>query len=113
MPTGADTKTGYLFCSECDDFIYDMKLDEMHLAAIVSAEEKQTRFRGTCLIPKRSYLLRDLLNCSVSKKPREMFKPWVPSPREASALEGAELIPCQGMIAKFTWSLSLLIAQFL
>ncbi|KAF8193361.1 hypothetical protein BJ912DRAFT_960846 [Pholiota molesta] len=73
----ADTKTGYLFCSECDDFIYDMKLDEMHLAAIVSAEEKQTKFR-------------------VSKKPREMFKPWVPSPRESSALEGAELIPCQG-----------------
>ncbi|KAF9483191.1 cysteine proteinase [Pholiota conissans] len=73
----ADTKTGYLFCAGCDDFIYDVKLDELHLAAIVSAEEKQTKFR-------------------VSKKPRETYKPWVPSPRESTALEGAEPIPCQG-----------------
>ncbi|KAF8963160.1 hypothetical protein BDZ97DRAFT_2017931 [Flammula alnicola] len=72
-----DAKTGYVFCSECDDFIYDLKLDEMHLAAAVSAEEKQTKFQ-------------------VSKKPRETFKPWVPNSRETSALEGAEAIPCQG-----------------
>jgi hypothetical protein len=30
----------------CDDFIYDSKVDEMHLAAVVSAEEKQTKFQG-------------------------------------------------------------------
>jgi hypothetical protein len=30
----------------CDDFIYDGKVDEMHLAAVVSAEEKQTKFQG-------------------------------------------------------------------
>lgn len=42
---GADTKTGYLFCSECDDFIYDPKLDSMHLEAIVSADAKQAKFQ--------------------------------------------------------------------
>ncbi len=42
---GADTKTGYLFCSECDDFIYDPKLDSMHLEASVSADAKQAKFQ--------------------------------------------------------------------
>lgn len=43
---GADTKTGSIFCAECQDFIYDPKVDEIYLAAVVMAEEKQTKFQG-------------------------------------------------------------------
>lgn len=33
---------------------------------------------------------------TVAKKPRETYKPWVPDANETSALETAEVIPCQG-----------------
>ena len=43
---GVDAKTGYIFCSECNDFIYDSKFQERHLVTILSAEEKLTKFKG-------------------------------------------------------------------
>lgn len=73
----ADSKTGSVFCAECSNFIYDPRLDEIHLAAVLAAEEKQTQFQ-------------------VSKKRREPFKPWVPNEKELAALEGMETVPCQG-----------------
>ncbi|KAF8151031.1 hypothetical protein B0H34DRAFT_731104 [Crassisporium funariophilum] len=71
-----DPKSGYIFCSACDDFVYEARLEETYLTTVVTAEEKQTRFQ-------------------VGKKPRETFKPWMPTPKEVSALEGAETISCQ------------------
>ncbi len=43
---GVDAKTGYIFCSECNDFIYDSQLEERHLVTTLSAEEKLTKFKG-------------------------------------------------------------------
>jgi len=59
-----DSKTGYLFCSLCDDFIYDGKVDEIHLAAVVSAEEKQTKFQSA-LVYKDRYFLQLIAPSSV------------------------------------------------
>ncbi|KAJ7728518.1 hypothetical protein B0H16DRAFT_1588885 [Mycena metata] len=73
----ADVKTGSIYCYECRDFIYDAKVDEIYLAAIVTAEEEQTRFQ-------------------VAKKHRERFQSWAPSPQDTTALENAVAIPCQG-----------------
>lgn len=46
--SGADVKTGAVFCYECNDFIYDAKLDEIYVCAVVAAEEKLTlaKFQG-------------------------------------------------------------------
>ncbi|KAJ7922392.1 hypothetical protein B0H13DRAFT_1983023 [Mycena leptocephala] len=74
---GADVKTGSIFCFECRDFIYHPKVDELYLAAIVTAEEEQTRFQ-------------------VAKKNRERFQSWAPTAQDATALENAVTIPCQG-----------------
>ncbi|KAJ6615868.1 hypothetical protein B0H10DRAFT_2039331 [Mycena sp. CBHHK59/15] len=73
----ADVKSGSIFCFECQDFIYDAKVDEMYLATLVTAEEEQTKFQ-------------------VAKKRREKYQPWVPTAQDASALEGSVAIPCQG-----------------
>ncbi|KAJ7735623.1 hypothetical protein DFH07DRAFT_843427 [Mycena maculata] len=73
----ADVKSGSIFCFECRDFIYDAKVDEMYLAATVTAEEGETRFQ-------------------VAKKHRERFQPWVPTAQDAVALENSVAIPCQG-----------------
>lgn len=42
----ADTKTGSIFCAQCQDFIYHPKVDEIYLAAVVMTEEQQTKFQG-------------------------------------------------------------------
>ncbi|KAJ7503328.1 hypothetical protein B0H11DRAFT_1975258 [Mycena galericulata] len=73
----ADLKSGSIFCSQCRDFIYDAKVDEMHLASIVTAEEEETRFQ-------------------VAKKHRERFQTWVPTAQDTAALENSVPIPCQG-----------------
>jgi hypothetical protein len=44
--TGADIKTGAVFCRQCNDFIYDAKLDEIYVSTVVAAEEKLTKFQG-------------------------------------------------------------------
>ncbi|KAJ7881755.1 hypothetical protein B0H14DRAFT_2340180 [Mycena olivaceomarginata] len=73
----ADVKTGAIFCFECHDFIHHSKVDELYLAATVTAEEQQTRFQ-------------------VAKKPRERFQSWAPTAQDVAALENSVTIPCQG-----------------
>jgi len=73
----ADVKSGSVFCSKCDDFIYDAALDDIYLSVVVTAEEKQTRFQ-------------------VGKKSREPFRPWIPTAKDTAALEASITIPCQG-----------------
>ncbi|KAF7369862.1 Ubiquitin carboxyl-terminal hydrolase [Mycena sanguinolenta] len=73
----ADVKSGSIFCVECRDFIYHPKIDELYLAAVVSAEEQETRFQ-------------------VTKKPRERFQSWVPTAPDVAALDNSVTIPCQG-----------------
>ncbi|KDR78670.1 hypothetical protein GALMADRAFT_244157 [Galerina marginata CBS 339.88] len=72
-----DAKTGSLFCTECDDFVYDAKVERIHLAATVSAEEKLPKYQA-------------------SKSLRETYRTWDPSPKDIQALEGAQSIPCHG-----------------
>ncbi|KAK7013991.1 ubiquitin carboxyl-terminal hydrolase [Favolaschia claudopus] len=72
----ADVTTGSIFCSDCKDFIYHARVDELYRAAVVTEEEKQTRFQ-------------------VAKKPRERFQSWVPTAHDVVALENAATIPCQ------------------
>lgn len=72
-----DVKSGSIFCTECDDFIYDAAMDGIYLSTVVSAEEKHTKFQ-------------------VAKKGREPFHPWIPSAKEVAALDGAVALPCQG-----------------
>ena len=45
--TGVDVKSGSVYCSECNNFIYHSKLDALYLATVVAAEEKQM---GVCLL---------------------------------------------------------------
>ncbi|KAJ7215547.1 hypothetical protein GGX14DRAFT_443055 [Mycena pura] len=73
----ADARSGSVFCSDCGDFIYDAKVNEMFLSATITAEEHQTPFQ-------------------VGKKARERFQLWVPTDQDARALENAVAIPCQG-----------------
>ncbi|KAF8230589.1 cysteine proteinase [Tricholoma matsutake] len=73
----ADAKTGAVFCRQCDNFIYDAKLDETCVSAVIAAEEKLTKFQ-------------------VLKNPREPYKAWIPTEREIAALEDTAPIPCQG-----------------
>lgn len=44
---GVDAKSGCVFCSECDDFIYDPSLTELYTSVVVSSEERYTTFQGT------------------------------------------------------------------
>ncbi|OJT03355.1 Ubiquitin carboxyl-terminal hydrolase 22 [Trametes pubescens] len=74
---GADIKTGYVFCIECDDFVYDGTFNRLFRATTIAAEEKATAFE-------------------VSKRLREPFTPWEPNGQEQAALEGAIATPCQG-----------------
>ena len=46
LVTGADIKSGAVFCRECNDFIYHPTLDETYVAALIAAEEKLTKFQG-------------------------------------------------------------------
>ncbi|KAJ6516717.1 hypothetical protein C8R47DRAFT_1088124 [Mycena vitilis] len=73
----ADVRTGSIFCSECRDFVYHPKVDEVYLASVVKAEAEQNRFQ-------------------VARKNRERFQPWAPTARDVTALENAVPIPCQG-----------------
>jgi hypothetical protein len=44
--TGADARTGYVYCSECDNFIYESALNNVFVSTALNAEEKHTRFQG-------------------------------------------------------------------
>ncbi|KAJ7070002.1 hypothetical protein C8F01DRAFT_977061 [Mycena amicta] len=76
-PFCMDARSGSLFCIECNDFIFDAKIEDIRLSANVRAEEEQTRFHA-------------------SKKPRERFQGWIPSSQDSAALQKAVPIPCQG-----------------
>ncbi|KAI0926169.1 hypothetical protein AcW1_008405 [Taiwanofungus camphoratus] len=73
----ADVKTGSIFCSGCDDFVYDSILSHAFSATILSVEEKTTIFQ-------------------VAKKRREPFRSWMPSDKEVAVIEGAVSLSCQG-----------------
>ncbi|OJA12768.1 hypothetical protein AZE42_07914 [Rhizopogon vesiculosus] len=73
----ADAKSGSVFCSECDDFIFDDTIDDLYLATVVSVEERNTKFQ-------------------VADRGREPYQPWVLSEEESEALKDAITVPCQG-----------------
>ncbi|PCH42519.1 cysteine proteinase [Wolfiporia cocos MD-104 SS10] len=73
-----DVRSGSLFCSACDDFVYDNAFDRAMSTATLSAEEKNTAPQA-------------------AKSSREPFKPWAPNDREAALLKGAVSLPCYGL----------------
>ncbi|PPQ95457.1 hypothetical protein CVT26_008476 [Gymnopilus dilepis] len=72
-----DSRSGSVYCTECEDFIYNHKLEKLQLRATVAAEEKLSKAQS-------------------SKSIREPYKPWTPNAKELEALQGAEPIPCHG-----------------
>ena len=44
---GADPKTGRVFCSECDNLILNSTFEKLFSAALLKAEEGETKFQGT------------------------------------------------------------------
>jgi len=47
-----EAKTGFLYCSVCNDFIYDAELERRYFAMVLSAEETLTKFKGTNVVVK-------------------------------------------------------------
>ena len=47
IESGADPKTGRIFCSQCDNFILNTTFEDLFSAAVLKAEEAETRFQGT------------------------------------------------------------------
>ncbi|KAI9566917.1 hypothetical protein HD554DRAFT_1077339 [Boletus coccyginus] len=72
-----DTRSGSVFCADCDDFIYDATIDAAHLSTVVLIEEQMTRFQ-------------------VAKRAREPYQPWTPNESESAILNEATVLPCQG-----------------
>ncbi|KAG2145323.1 uncharacterized protein EDB93DRAFT_1241168 [Suillus bovinus] len=72
-PTCVDAKFGSVFCSDCDDFVFDDVIDDLHLSTVLSVEEQKTKFKG-----------------------REPYQPWIPTDDESTALKYAATVPCQG-----------------
>ena len=52
LETGADAKTGCVYCSECDNFIYDPAVKNAFVSTTLNAEEKHTRFQGLASGPR-------------------------------------------------------------
>ncbi|KAF8629978.1 hypothetical protein AX17_005543 [Amanita inopinata Kibby_2008] len=73
----ADAKSGSVYCSECDSFIYDATLSNTYSSTVLSTEEKHTKFQ-------------------VLSKRREPFQLWIPSEKDTAAIDGATAISCQG-----------------
>ncbi|KAG9316072.1 hypothetical protein JVU11DRAFT_3740 [Chiua virens] len=71
-----DTRSGSVFCADCDDFIYDATLGSVHLSTVILIEEKMTRFQ-------------------VTKRAREPYQPWAPTESELALLKEATVLPCQ------------------
>lgn len=47
---GVDTNTGAVFCSECDDFIYEPTLDTEYKRTLLAVDEKNAHFLCTAPI---------------------------------------------------------------
>ncbi len=43
---GIDTKSGAIFCVECEDFVYNTTFNGVYVSATVSTEEKRSIFQG-------------------------------------------------------------------
>ncbi|KAH7911361.1 hypothetical protein BJ138DRAFT_1135452 [Hygrophoropsis aurantiaca] len=71
-----ESRSGSIFCVECDDFIYDKTMDELYLSTVIAVEERETNFQA--------------------KRGREPYQLWVPTDEESSALNDATTLPCQG-----------------
>lgn len=58
---GGDPKTGRIFCSECDNFILNSTFEDLFSAALLKAEESETKFQGTNnqTVPSPRRLKRD------------------------------------------------------
>ncbi|TDL25569.1 cysteine proteinase [Rickenella mellea] len=69
----ADVKSGSVFCSKCDDFIYNRAVEDLFHSVTLSAEEKETKFQR-----------------------REPYKPWIPDAKESAALDGMIALACHG-----------------
>ncbi|KAI5995829.1 hypothetical protein F5J12DRAFT_907170 [Pisolithus orientalis] len=76
-PFCVDTKSGSLFCSQCNNFVYNVMFEDLYLSTILLVEEQQTRFQ-------------------VSKRTREPYQPWAPNNEEAAFLKNTTVLPCQG-----------------
>lgn len=76
-PFCVDTKSGSLFCLECDDFVYGATFEDLYLSTTLMVEENQTRFQ-------------------VSKRVREPYHPWIPNNEETTSLKNTTVVPCQG-----------------
>ncbi|KDQ59150.1 hypothetical protein JAAARDRAFT_715565 [Jaapia argillacea MUCL 33604] len=68
-----DVKSGSVFCSSCDDFVYEPLLEHTFSSTTLAAEEKATKFQS-----------------------REPFQAWVPSDKDKAALQEMSGLPCQG-----------------
>lgn len=49
--SGADAKSGSIFCNECEDFVYDTTVSDVYASTRLALEEKYTTFQGTTSHP--------------------------------------------------------------
>ncbi|KAG6372247.1 hypothetical protein JVT61DRAFT_8049 [Boletus reticuloceps] len=71
-----DTRSGSVFCADCDDFIYDATIDSTYLSTVILIEEQLTRFQ-------------------VVKRIREPYQPWTPDESESAMLKEATVLPAK------------------
>ncbi|KAI0076195.1 cysteine proteinase [Panus rudis PR-1116 ss-1] len=70
-----DSKSGSIFCAECDDIVYDATIADVYRSTTLAVEERFTSFQD-------------------EQKSREPFKAWKPNDKDAEALDGAAPLPC-------------------
>ena len=44
--TGADVKSGTVYCADCDNLIYNKYMEDLYHSVIIGLEEKETKFQG-------------------------------------------------------------------
>jgi ubiquitin carboxyl-terminal hydrolase 22/27/51 len=47
--TGVDTQLGAVFCKECQDMIYEPKLDDIYQQVVLAVEERETKLLGSVI----------------------------------------------------------------
>ncbi|EIW83703.1 cysteine proteinase [Coniophora puteana RWD-64-598 SS2] len=72
----ADTRSGSVYCADCEDFIFNDIMDEARLQTQLAVEETQSMFQ-------------------VSKMSREPYKPHLPSSEDTDLLKSTAPLPCQ------------------
>lgn len=70
----ADSRSGAIYCLDCDDFVYDPTFTSVLSETSVIASERFTAVKSR----------------------KEPYKPWIPDSKDNAALEGAVALPCQG-----------------